>query len=355
MDSRTRVLTALDGGTPDRIPCALGFYPIDITRLLPPGQRVTGGVDVVFVRFNPAPAEERWRQMARLSPDDTRLGTFYQVTTYEGWSYQPQKPEQRNPLARAKSLDELRNFAFPEIDVEDQIGGVADEVAAYHDQGLAVGCNIPHLGGELFEAAWRLRGLENFLLDLVERPAWAHLLLDRLTAMECRYAEAVARADVDIMALGDDIAMPGTLMISPECWQTFFKPRMAQIIGAARAIKPDVRVIFHSDGSFAPLIPDLIDIGINGINPLQADHMDAAEIRAQYGPALAFFGTIGSQTTFSFASPEAIKHEVKNRIEVLGPAGLILSPAYDIDEPDITWQNIAAFMEAVHDFGQITA
>ncbi len=354
MDARTRMLTALDGGTPDRIPCALGFYPVDLSSLLPPGQRVTGGVDVVFVRFSPSATEERWRKMARLTPDDTRLGTFAQVANYEQWSYLPQTPEQRNPLARARSLDDLRNFAFPEVDVTDQVKTVSQEVAVYHAQNLAVGSNLPHLGGELFEAAWRLRGLENFLLDLIERPAWAHVLLDRLTAMACRYAAAVAQADVDIMALGDDIGMPGTMMISPECWRVFFKPRMAEIIQAARAIKPDVRIIFHSDGSFTPIIPDLMEIGINGINPLQADHMDAQKIRQQYGPALAFWGTVGSQTTFSFASPEAIDHEVKTRINTLGPAGLILSPAYDIDEPDIQWQNIAAFLEAVHLYGSHT-
>jgi uroporphyrinogen decarboxylase len=351
MDARTRILTALDGGTPDRIPCALGFYPLNLSERLPPGQHITGGVDVVFVHFNPSEAEELWRQSARLTPDDTRLGTFAQVANYEQWSYQPQKPGQRNPLARARSLEDLRNFAFPEINVKDQVKTVSQEVAAYHAQDLAVGSNLPHLGGELFEAAWRLRGLENFLLDLVERPAWAHFLLDRLTAMACRYAAAVAQANVDIMALGDDVGMPGTMMIGPECWQTFFKPRMAQIIRTARAIKPELRVVFHSDGSFAPIIPDLIDIGVNGINPLQADHMDAKKIRQQYGPTLAFWGTVGSQTTFSFASPEAIEHEVELRINTLGPAGLIMSPAYDIDEPDIRWQNIAAFIQAVHKYG----
>jgi uroporphyrinogen decarboxylase len=351
MDSRTRMLTALDGGKPDRIPCALGLYSVDLSSLIPLGQSITGGVDVAFVHFVPSIAEEHWRKLARVTPDDTRLGNFTQVANYDQWSYRPQYLGERNPLAQATSLTALRQFAFPEIDVRDQIKPVSRRVMAFHRQGMAVGCNLPHLGGELFEAAWRLRGLENFLLDLVERPDWAHFLLDRLTVMACHYAEAAARTDVDIMTLGDDIGMPGTMMISPAYWRKFFKPRMAQIIGAARAIKPDLRVIFHSDGYFTPIIPDLIEIGVNGINPLQADHMDAVLIRQQYGPSLAFWGTVGSQTTFSFASPEAIDCEVKTRIEKLGPAGLVMSPAYDIDEPDIGWQNIVAFIEAVFKYG----
>jgi uroporphyrinogen decarboxylase len=353
VDSWTRVLTALDGGVPDRIPCALGFNPVNISALLPPGTVINGGVDVVFVSFTPSQAEERWRERARKTPDDTRVGTFDQVDNYERWSYKPERLAQRNPLACVRTLDELRAFAFPEVDVSDQLGKVTRQVTAYHARGLAVGCSLPHLGGELFEAAWRLRGLENFLLDLVERPLWAHLLLDRLAAMACRYAEGAAQADVDVIALGDDIGMPGTMMMSPQYWQTFFKPRMAEIIRAARNIKPDIRVVFHSDGTFVLILQDLIDIGVNGINPLQADHMDAVKIRQQYGSKLAFWGTVGTQRTFSFAPPEVIRAEVRCRIDTLGPAGLVLSPAYDIDEPDISWKNIAAFLEAVSQYGAI--
>ncbi|MDF1515788.1 MAG: uroporphyrinogen decarboxylase family protein, partial [Anaerolineae bacterium] len=233
MDARTRVLTALDGETPDRIPCALGFYPIDLSHRFPPGISIAGQVDATFVHFATTPAEEAWRSAARHSPDDTRLGTFSQITNYRQWSYQPQMVTQRNPLARARSLDELASFPFPAIEVTDRIAQLSCEVDIYHAQDMAVGSNLPHLGGELFEAAWRLRGLENFLLDLVERPAWAHLLLDRLTEMACRYAGAAAEAGVDMIALGDDVGMPGTMIIGPDCWRTFFKPRMAEIIRAA--------------------------------------------------------------------------------------------------------------------------
>lgn len=353
MDARTRVLTALDGGIPDRIPCALGIYPVDLDALLPGEACVTGGVDVVFVRFDPAPDEERWRKVARITPDDTRLGTLSQVSNYAKWTYHPRYPGQRNPLARATSLKELEDFTFPEINISQQVKVVSRSVAAYHTRGMAVGCGLPHLGGELFEAAWRLRGLENFLLDLVERPAWAHLLLERLAAMASHYAEAVAQTDVDILVLGDDIGMPGTMMIGPESFRTFFKSRLAQIIQTARESKPELRVVYHSDGVMTPVLFDLMEIGVNAINPLQADHMNAEHIRQLYGPALAFWGTVGSQTTFSFATPDAIKLEVKTRIEQLGPAGLILSPAYDIDEPDIKWQNIAAFLDAVHQYGVV--
>ncbi len=351
MNSRERLLTALDGGEPDRVPCALGFYLVDLKRLAPRGRYQDNIVDVRFVQFPLSPEEKKLARLARPFSPDTRLGTPAQVTTYTRWDYRPLTPDQRNPLARAHSLDDVRNFPFPDVSAPYRVKALARQVRVLHARGLAAGGNLPHLGGELFEAAWRLRGLENFLIDLLKRPAWAHFLLDRLADLARRNAETLASAGVDVLALDDDVGMPGTMMISPATWREFFKSRMARIIQAARAIKPDLRIVYHSDGYFEPIVGDLMEIGVNAINPLQPDHMDAARIRQRFGPQLALWGTVGHQTTFSFAKPDAIRREVKHRIETLGRAGLILCPAYDIDEPDIPWDNIAAFLEAVKAYG----
>jgi uroporphyrinogen decarboxylase len=351
MNPRERLLIALDGREPDRVPCALGFYHVDLAQLAPPGWSWDGMLDVQFVRFPTSPEEEALYRLARPFSADTRLGTPAQVATYDRWDYRPEAPDRRNPLARARSLDDLRNFPFPDVGDPYRVAGLARQVEGLHARGLAAGGNLPHLGGELFEAAWRLRGLENFLLDLLERPDWAHFLLDRLTDLARRNAETLARAGIDVLALDDDVGMPRTMMISPAAWREFFKPRLAAIIRAARAVKPDLRVLFHSDGYYEPIVGDLIEIGVNAINPLQPDHMDAARIRRRYGPRLALWGTVGYHTTFSFASPGEIRQEVRLRIETLGRAGLVLCPAYDVDEPDIPWANVAAFLEAVREYG----
>jgi uroporphyrinogen decarboxylase len=351
MDGRELVLVALDGGVPDRVPCALNFYHVDLSGVAPPDYDWEALIDVQFVRLPPSPEEVALREAAQPFPYDTRLGNFEQAATYQQWSYRPETPDRRNPLARAESLEDLEAFPFPDVSAPYRAAGLGDQVRALHRRGLAAGGNLPHLGGELFEAAWRLRGLENFLLDMIERPAWADFLLDRLTELACRNAAVLARAGVDVLSLDDDVGAPVTMMIGPETWRRFFKQRMAEIIATAREIQPDVRIIFHSDGNYAPIIPDLIDIGVNGINPLQPDHMDAAEIRARFGPRLALWGTVGTQTTLSFSKPETIRQEVAQRIETLGRAGLILSPAYDLGEPDIPWANVAAFLEAAHAYG----
>jgi uroporphyrinogen decarboxylase len=351
MNSRERLLMAMDGGEPDRVPCALGFYHMDLGDLAPQGQDGDRFVDVQFVRFPVSPEEEELRRLARPYGPDTRLGTPFQMATYRQWEYQPQTPERRNPLAQARSLDDLCAFPFPDTSTPYAVDGLAQQVEAIQAGGQAAGGNLPHLGGELFEAAWRLRGLENFLLDLLERPDWAHFLLDQLAGLARRNAEALARAGVDILALDDDVGMPRTMMISPKLWREFFKPRMEAIILAARASKPGLRVLYHSDGYFEPIIGDLVEIGVDAINPLQPDHMDAVKIRRQFGSRLALWGTVGRQTTFSHAGAEEIRREVKLRIDTLGRAGLILCPAYDVDEPDIPWENVSAFLHAVHEYG----
>ena len=126
--------------------------------------------------------------------------------------------------------------------------------------------------------------------------------------------------------------------------------RLANVIQLAREAAPELLIFYHSDGDFTRLIPDLVEIGVNVINPVQPDCMDAIAIKREFGDRLALWGTVGSANTWDFGSPEQIRSEVRHRIATLGPAGLLLAPAYDIDFTPL--ENIAAFVEAVREFGQ---
>jgi len=350
---RERILAALDGGTPDRTPLALGCFEVDGAALAPPGAWRDDLVDVAFVSFPVSPEEAELQRIALPNDGDTRIGNVAQAARYATWGYHPEAAPGGNPLEDARSVHDLEHFPFPRVDGPYIVDGLARQVDAIHARNLAAVGNTPHLGGELFEAAWRLRGLERFLLDLLERQDMAHYLLDRLAELARRNAAALAAAGLDVLVLDDDVGMPGTMMISPTAWREFLRPRLAGIIAAARAVRPDLRIVYHSDGHIEPILEDLVELGINGINPLQPEHMDAARIRLRFGPRLAFWGTIGRQTTFAFATPEEIRREVRERIETLGPTGLVLAPAYDIDEPDVPWPNIAAFLEAGRKLGAV--
>jgi uroporphyrinogen decarboxylase len=348
---RERILAALDGREPDRVPLALAFYELDAASLAPSGEWWPDLVDVAFVSFPVSDEEEALRRVAAPFEGNTRIGSPAQAARYAAWGYRSQDPVQGNPLEGATSLADLERFPFPPAGSPRVVADIARQVDVLHAAGLAAGGNTPHLGGELFEAAWRLRGLEAFLVDLVERKEMAHFLLDRLAAHARRNAATLASAGVDVLALDDDVGMPGTMLIGPTTWREFFRDRLAGIIDAARAVSPDIRVLYHSDGHIEPIVDDLVELGVAALNPLQPEHMDAARLRRRYGMRLALWGTVGRQTTFAFEGPDAIRHEVRTRIEALGRAGLVLCPAYDVDEPDVPWASVAAFLEAGRAFG----
>lgn len=348
---RDRILTALSGGEPDRIPCALAFYPVAFHELAPEGFDLTRHVDAQFVRPEPSPSEQHLTARLECHPLDTRLGSPDQIRTYGRWQYRPEDARSRNPLAAAQSLADLEAFGFPDPAGEHDLPALAARIAGWREQGLAVGGNLPHLGGELFESAWRIRGLENFLLDLVERPDWAEFLLDRLTDIARANARLVAAAGVDLLSLDDDVGMPGTMFISPALWRTFLKPRLASVISATRAVRPGLPVLYHSEGVIDPILDDLVEIGVGALNPVQPEFIDASAVRRRYGSRLTIWGAMGRQTTMSFADPAAIAELVRTLVDSLGRAALVLCPAYDVDEPDIPWANIKAFLSAVRTYG----
>lgn len=355
VSGRDRVLTALAGEVPDRIPLALAFYRVDGHALAPPGRWRDDLVDVEFVAFPVSPEEEELRRRAAPFDGDTRLGSPSQVAHYATWSYHPERSRHANPLERATTVADLEAFPFPRLVGPRVVDDLARQVDDVHRRGLAAGGNTPHLGGELLEAAWRLRGLENFLIDLVRRKDMAHALLDHLADLARLNAATLTAAGVDVLALDDDVGMGATMMISPATWREFFKPRLASVVEAARSVKPGLPVVYHSDGCVDPILDDLVEVGITAINPVQPEYMDARRIRRRFGHRLALWGTVGRQATFATGSPSDIQSEVRTRIEELGRSGLILSPAYDVDEPDIPWENVAAFLDAGVRWGAASA
>jgi uroporphyrinogen decarboxylase len=174
-----------------------------------------------------------------------------------------------------------------------------------------------------------------------------------LTALMLHSALILARAGVDILLLDDDVAMSTGLIISPATWREFFKPRLADVIRLAREVQPELIVFYHSDGDFTALVADLVEIGVNVINPLQPDCMDALAIKKRFGDRLALWGAVGTAALWDHGTPAQIRAEVKHRIETLGPAGLLLSPAYDLDYT--SFENITAFVDAVKEFGHTAA
>ncbi len=152
--------------------------------------------------------------------------------------------------------------------------------------------------------------------------------------------------------LGDDVSAQTGMIMSPATWRRFFKPRLADIIAAARAIAADLPVFYHTDGDCRAIIDELIEIGVTILNPVQPECMDPAEIKRLYGNRLAFWGTIGIQGTLPFGTPADVRREVKRRMESVGRnGGFLIGPSHMI-EPEVPWENIVALYEAIDEYGE---
>jgi uroporphyrinogen-III decarboxylase len=380
LNARERVLTALRGGEPDRVPCALGFFPQSLFGAADADEYF--GTDVRFVDFAPPAGQDAFLDYLESLPRGVHVGSTAQLRTYHEWDYHPERPESEDAAAVAGPHGIAERIArlLPRVTDRQRHAHLGEAVERLHARGLAVAGSPPHLGGELFESAWRMRGFDLFMKDLVKRPELVDYLLDQLETMATESARILAAAGVDVLVLDDDVAYKGGLLISPAMWRRHFKPRLARIIAVARQVaaaaageaSPAPRqgapkqgapgpagwapaVLYHCDGDFSELIGDLVEIGVDAVNPVAPDCMDAMAIRRSFGARPALWGTIGTTWTWDTGSPAQIREEVRTWIESLGGleslgrGGLLLCPAYDLDFSPRA--NVAAFVGAVREFG----
>jgi uroporphyrinogen decarboxylase len=252
----------------------------------------------------------------------------------------------RNPLRNAETIEEFENYPFP--DFKNAFGGhQKEQVEKIHAQGLAACGNMQCT---IWETAWYMRSMEELMMDMLAEDPKADLLLDKVTETSILRAESYARAGVDIIFLGDDIGMQRTVLMSENLYIKYLKPRLKRVIDAAKAVNPDVIIFYHSCGFAAPFIPHLIEAGIDVLNPIQPECMDFKDIYEKYGDKVSFHGTLGTQSTMPFGTPEEVREVVFNNLKIAGSkGGLFIAPTHLL-EPEVPWENIIAYVQACKDF-----
>jgi uroporphyrinogen decarboxylase len=251
-----------------------------------------------------------------------------------------------HPLAGSASADEIRNYPLPRIAPEAQ-GNLDAQVRTIQAQGLAtVGC----MACTIWETAWYLRSMEDLMADMMNDEPSAILLLDRITDLACRRIEAYARAGTDLVMLGDDIGMQSTILMSVELWSTWIKPRLARVIAAGRAVKPDLLIFYHSCGYVLPFISHLIEIGVDILNPVQPECMPFAEVQKIAAGRLSYWGTIGTQTTLPFGTVSEVRAAVLDNLQACGSVGGIVIAPTHLVEPEVPWDNLTAMAAAANEF-----
>lgn len=246
------------------------------------------------------------------------------------------------PLANTRDLDA---FDWP----DPHAPGLLDDAARIIAQDAGQHFIAPNFGFALFERAWSLRGFDTFLMDLALDPEFAGDLLDRITAIQQVLIRRFLDLGVDGVYFGDDYGAQHSTLIAPRMWRTLIKPRLARLFAPVRAA--GLPILMHSDGAIAPILPDLVEIGLTVLNPVQPEVIDHGWLRANYAGKLAFYGGISTQTVLPYGTPDAVKAAVFAAARALAPdgTGLVIAPSHRM-MTDIPLANIEALLEA---FGEI--
>ena len=309
MTSRERVLAAVNHTQPDRVPISLRFAPAAMLKLkerlgmTEPEVVEWIGVDLVTVRPSirrPASDKLYADPTIEVTPEGLLLD-IYRVpfrevrTEYQNYVELAGIP----PLREAEHLDELNRYPWPQLDLWD-FSTIPAALAANRHKATWARCR------GVFEIAHFMRGMDRLMLDLTLNPEFANCLMDHI--MEClltlvRRTLEAGKGEYAIYEYNDDVASQRALLMSPTMWRELIKPRMAQVCKLIHQHGAKVR--YHSCGAVYPIIPDLIEIGVDILNPVQplATNMDPFRLKAEFGDRLTFDGGIDIQHLLVHASP----------------------------------------------------
>ncbi|MHB0999216.1 MAG: uroporphyrinogen decarboxylase family protein [Armatimonadota bacterium] len=353
MIPRERLLTTLSRRTPDKVPYTMGF-----NREAVKIYQKESGYENVFEAFEMLPDEEPIAfHPTKVSPEryigihgELRPGTYFNEwgTAFEPGS-NPAFDHFTPALAGDCSVQDILDYPMPDLKDDYRHNDLEARVKDIQNRGFAVHAIMPMT---IFEVAWQIRGFNDLLLGFLTDEEASIVLLDRITDLRVFQSRRFAEAGSDILHVGDDVGMEDRMILSPEVWRRWLKPRLAQVIKSALDVKPDILIHYHSDGYIEPIIPDLIEIGVNVLNPVQPECMDPKKLKHEYGDHLAFWGTMGTQTTMPFGSTDEVRRVVKDMIETVGKGGgLVIAPTHSL-EPEVPWENVVAFVEAVREYGR---
>ena len=293
----------------------------------------------------PGHAQTNWQ---RFYPD----GFKYEVT-FDGWGVAHEKSptsmhmtRMHHPMKNFTTLEEMKAYPLPDYSTVD-FSLLQKQMKEIHAKGLAVfvwqECTI-------WETAWYLRSMELLMTDMAMEDEKATWLLDQSTDRACYRAGIFAGQGADILGLGDDIGIQESILMDTYMYRTMLKPRLQKVISAAKSVKSDILVSYHSCGYIEPFIPDLIEVGVDILNPVQPECMSFEKLHKEYGDVLSFSGTIGTQKLMSFGTPRQVYDETIRNLKIAGKkGGLFCCPTHML-EPEVPWENLEAYVQACNDF-----
>ena len=382
---RERILTTLEHKEPDHIPYDLGSMSVTGISSL----AYQNLVSYLGKGYLPGRKQEAWyyeklQGLAKIDEEikeelkvDTRGARFrnpsawkFEMEKVEGrkaftdelgclWIstedeyYFDQRPGKSHPLTNPITVEDLKNYSWPNPRDPARIKGLRSELKKLREAGYAVIIEAPFNG--IFSLGFRMRGYSNFYEDLGGNQSLACSLMDKLADIKINFWDmALGEIGdlVDVIAELDDLGGQYGTLISPEMYRKLVKPRQKRLFSFIKKKAPDSYILLHSDGSLYDIIPDLIEIGVDILNPVQvsAAKMDSAKLKKEFGDSLSFWGGgVDTQNILAKVTPGEVRNEVKKRIDDLAPGGGYVFAAIHNVQADVPPENFMAMWETLQE------
>jgi uroporphyrinogen decarboxylase len=380
MTSRQRMLAALSHEEPDRVPIDLGGNQTGIHKFAYQTLTKHLGID------DPVTIMDAVQQLAR--PCEALLQRFHVDTRYVAagaaadfkggivarqrdgrlwhdlvdefgirWSMPDDQPFYmditHHPLASA-TIDDVRAYPFPKGDDPGRFAGLRERALTLkRETPYAV---VSGICGVVYEICWYMRGLEQWFMDMLQQPEFCEAVLDRTLQFWLDFLRGFldeAGDLVDVIMIGDDLAGQQGPLFRPDFYRRIVKPRQKRLVQYIRS-RTKAKIWYHTCGACTEYIPDLLDNGIDILNPVQisAAGMDPARLKARFGDRLVFWGgAIDTQHVLPTASPETVREHVRRNVAIWKPGGgYVFNNVHNV-QAAVPPENIVALFDAAYEFG----
>jgi len=380
MTPRQRLLAALNHETPDRVPIDLGGNQTGIHKFAYQALLEHLGLDESIVLMDAV------QQLAR--PSEAVLQRFHVDTRYiaagaaadfhgeiverhrDGrlwhdltdefgvtWSMPADRPYymdvSHHPLAEA-TIEEVRSYPFPKGDDPGRFVGLRQRALEIRNQ--TPYALVSGISGVVYETCWYLRGLEAWFIDLLSQPEFCEAMLDQTLRFWMDWFRAFLDEVgdlVDVIMIGDDLAGQQGPLFRPELYRRIVQPRHRRLVQYIRS-RTRAKIWYHTCGACASFIPDLLDNGIDILNPVQisATGMEPTLLKSKFGDRLSFWGgALDAQHVLPTASPDMIREHVRRNLEVWKPhGGYVFNNVHNI-QAGVPPENFVAMYDAAYEFG----
>lgn len=379
MNSRDRVMAALEHREPDKIPLDIGGTPMTGIHIAA-YQKLRRHLSLPEV---PVQIEDTIQQLANIDEDvhniletDVRSvlphsSKLFQMTMRDEGEYTTytdelgvdwRKPKvggfyydmSGHPFENAQSIEDMKNHTWPDPIEESRFIGVREKAMALHNEGRAV-----VLGGfcaGVSEVHSWMRGYVNYFSDFLLNPTLAEYIMDKVVEMKMSYWERILTEVgdlVDVVVEADDLAGQERMLISPSAYRKYIKPRHTRLFSFIKSRSP-VKVFYHGCGAVRPIIGDLIESGVDILNPVQksAANMNLLELKRDFGKDVVFWGGgVDTQRIFGTGTPQEVRDDVKRSIDALAPGGGFVFATVHNTQPNVPPENIMAMWETLQEYG----